>query len=217
MRQHFQNLSTYLTVAKSPEPYQWTHSPYGRDGSDSKADRSAWFPRIVSSYAVTESVHWSQRLDVYNELPAVKIRRRAVEADFYGHEDADAAFLKRKPVSFAVFGKPGLLDAELAAMLSAYWGCVHVSLANGLAAGRADGQTMWELRNGRAVNAAGSATLFAKLLGFSDLEIRERGYVLTGLPRYAIIVAKGAFLQTIKNQRFLAKFIFSKYVFLYGA
>jgi len=105
--------------------------------------------------------------------------------DYYGSEDVDAAFLRRKPVSFVIFGKPGLADDRLAALLSAHWGCIHVSAATGLLAAslRPDDQTGLALRRGEAVNAASSASLLVGLLGIGGIEVQERGYVLTGLPR----------------------------------
>lgn len=105
--------------------------------------------------------------------------------DYYGSEDVDAAFLRRKPVSFVIFGKPGLEVDRLAAELAEYWGCVHVSVANGLLAAsrRPDDSTGLELRRGGAVNAADTATLLVDILGIGSAEVRERGYVLTGLPK----------------------------------
>lgn len=108
----------------------------------------------------------------------------AADRDFYGREDADAAHLGRRPASFAIFGKPGLPADSLADALSAYWGCVHVSVAAGLAAGRAGARTAWALRRGKAVTAAGTAAQLNAVLALGDPEVRERGYVLTGFPRW---------------------------------
>lgn len=145
-----------------------------------------WFPRVVSSYAPTEqSSHWSQRLEadvefVSGQKPWVMaMPTRQTANDFYGFEDADAAFLSRKPTNFVVFAKPGLLDDVLAAMLAEYWGCVHVSVANGLAADR-DLSAAMALRRGEAVNACAALTT---ILGLDTDQVRERGYVLNGLPR----------------------------------
>lgn len=111
---------------------------------------------------------------------------QSVERDHYGSEDVDAAFLRRKPVSFAIFGKPGLEDDKLATMLSAHWGCVHVSVVAGLlAASHQPGDlTGLALRRGEAVNVAGTTSLLVDLLDIRGTEVQERGYVLTGLPRY---------------------------------
>lgn len=111
-------------------------------------------------------------------------RQRSTEGDFYGTEDADSAFLRREPVSFAVFGKPGLPDDQLATALATRWGCVHVSVAHGVAAGRADARTAWALRRGRAVRVASTPGALVELLGLREPEVKERGYVLSGLPRY---------------------------------
>lgn len=159
-------------------------------GNNDKRD-SLWYPRVVFSYGLTESEHWSRRLDADYDAsdgiaPTVIPRTvTAVQHDFYGHEDANAAHLVRKPVSFVIFGKPGLLTDSLADALSAYWGCVHVSVARALASGRADLQHIAAaLRVGHAVLAAQTTTQLIGLLGLeSSPEIRERGYVLTGLPK----------------------------------
>lgn len=154
-----------------------------------------WYPRTIAHYAPADTVNWSQRLDEDlrwpNGRPAVTVQRRPAARDFYCHDLADAAFMERKPVSFVVFGKPGVPDEELATALSSYWGCVHVSLAKGLAAGRADELVPDELRNGAKVNVAAIAAANANpaktltmLLGLDTTEVRHRGYVLTGLPRY---------------------------------
>jgi hypothetical protein len=57
-------------------------------------------------------------------------------------------------------------------------------VANGLAAGRADARTMAALRRGQAVNAAATAAQLTAVLGIDTPHVREKGYVLTGLPRY---------------------------------
>jgi len=158
-------------------------------------DPPTWFPPVVSSYALTESVHWSRRLDDDVKRGMAGVARRvapssaaatatAADRDFYGREDADAAHLGRRPASFAIFGKPGLPADSLADALSAYWGCVHVSVAAGLAAGRAGARTAWALRRGKAVTAAGTAAQLNAVLALGDPEVRERGYVLTGFPRW---------------------------------
>lgn len=158
-------------------------------------DGDAWYPRVVSSYEVTERVNWSRHLKAdadhrSQQTPATVVRRtrsvQSVECDHYGSEDVDAAFLRRKPVSFAIFGKPGLEDDRLATMLSAHWGCVHVSAVTGLLAAshRPDDLTGLALRRGEAVNAAGTTSLLVDLLGIGGTKVQERGYVLTGLPRY---------------------------------
>lgn len=152
---------------------------------------------MVASYGRAENAPWSRRLDADlaspDGRPAVVVRRRAAVHDFYSDELADAAFLEREPVSFAVFGKPGVPDDELAAALSAHWGCVHVSVAIGLAAGRASDTVMSALRRGSAVNvvAASAATPLAGLLGLDTAEVRTRGYVLSGFPRYAGVCTPG--------------------------
>jgi len=109
----------------------------------------------------------------------------AAGRDYYGREDADAAHLERRPASFAIFGKPGLPADSLADALSAYWGCVHVSAAAGLAAGRAGARAAWALRRGKAVTAAGTAAQLNAVLALADPVVRERGYVLTGFPRWS--------------------------------
>lgn len=164
------------------------------EGHDRTADDDTWYPRVVSSYGLTERINWSRHLEAdadFRSQQSPAIARRwtlpvqSEGRDYYGSEDVDAAFLRRKPVSFVIFGKPGLEDDKLAAMLSAYWGCVHVSTTTGLLAAslRPDDQTGLALRRGEAVNAAGSASLLVDLLGIGGTEVQERGYVLTGLPR----------------------------------
>jgi len=61
-----------------------------------------------------------------------------------------------------------------------------VSAATGLLAAshRPDDPTGLALRRGEAVNAAVNTSLLIGLLGIGGTEIQERGYVLTGLPRY---------------------------------
>jgi len=110
---------------------------------------------------------------------------RSAGGDYYGSEDVDRAFLQRKPVSFAIFGKPGLADDRLAAMLSTHWGCVHVSAAIGLLAAshRPTDQIGLALRRGEAVNAASASASLIELLGIGGADVQERGYVLTGFPR----------------------------------
>lgn len=160
--------------------------PFPKPSADEKRGRRRWYPRVVSSYGLTENAPWDRRLDADAKTAATATDvcpARATDADCYGREHADAAALNRKPVSFAIFGKPDAPDDRLAAMLAEYWGCVHVSPALGLMSGRADARTAWMLRHGRAVNAAESAALLVGLLGLESPEIRERGYVLTGLPR----------------------------------
>lgn len=156
-------------------------------------DDDKWYPRVVSTYGLTERVHWSRHLEADADhrsglSPATRWTRpvqSAADSDYYANEDVDHAFLQRKPVSFAIFGKPGLEDDRLAAMLSEHWGCVHVSAAIGLLAAshRPDDQTGVALRSGEAVNAASAATLLVELLGIGGPDVLERGYVLTGLPR----------------------------------
>lgn len=148
-----------------------------------------WYPRVVSSYGLTESAHWSRRLNEDASasdgiVPTVSYTATTVERNFYSHEDANAAYLERKPVTFAIFGKPGLPADSLADALSAYWGCVHVSVARRLASGHTDFCTAAALRAGHAVTAARTTAQLIALLGLRNSpEIRERGYVLTGLPR----------------------------------
>lgn len=144
----------------------------------------------MSLYALAENVHWSRRLraDVgaVDRPAAPWYRPRPLDPspDRHCAEDADADSLRRKPVSFAVLGKPGVDDHRLAAALSAYWGCVHVSTADGLDGGRADAQTMAALRRGQCVYAAATTAQLTAVLGIDTPHVRERGYVLTGLPRY---------------------------------
>lgn len=148
-----------------------------------------WYPRVVSSYGLSESAHWLRHLTVDSETGpsgrhTIQLRNRSkTRRDYYGREDADAAFLQRKPFSFMIFAKPGLPDDSLASMLSTHWGSVHVSPALGLAAGRIDARTAWTMRTGRAVNAAGTAALLTRILGLNDPVVQERGYVMTGVPR----------------------------------
>lgn len=152
-------------------------------------DNSVWLPRVISYYGLCENEHWSRHLTVDAETGTTgrrpfNIRRRHLTCrDLYGREDADAAFLQRIPFSFLIFSKPGMPDDSLAAMLSTYWGSVHVSPALGLDAGRVDARTAWKLRSGQVVNAGSSTTLLTRILGLNDPVIQERGYVLTGLPR----------------------------------
>lgn len=131
-------------------------------------------------------MHWSVRADgdllSLDGHPTFATQRRPAVRDFNEREDADAAFLGRKPVSFVVFGKPGVPDGELAAALAAHWGCVHVSVAGGLAAGRASDPATLALRCGGTVTA-GHAGPLTKLLGLDTTEVQQRGYVLTGFPR----------------------------------
>ncbi|CAI6363191.1 unnamed protein product [Macrosiphum euphorbiae] len=149
----------------------------------------------LSSYGVTERINWSRHLEVdadhrSRQTPTTAIRwMRPVQPagrDHYGSEDVEAAFLRRKPVSFVIFGKPGLADDKLAAMLSTHWGCIHVSVTTGLLAAshRPEDPTGLALRRGEAVNAAGNTSLLIGLLSIGGTEVQERGYVLTGLPRY---------------------------------
>lgn len=149
-------------------------------------EQTMWYPRLAAFYGRTDNVHWSLRADVdllsLDGISTFTMQRRAAVRDFYEREDADATFLGRKPVSFVVFGKPGVPDGELATTLAACWGCVHVSVAGGLAAGRAGDQTTLALRRGEAV-MAGTAGPLTKLLGLDTTEVQQRGYVLTGLPR----------------------------------
>lgn len=163
-------------------------------GYDQTADNDTWYPRVVSSYAATERANWLRHLEADAESrcrqsPAADRRwSRPVQLvghDYYGSEDVDEAFLRRKPVSFVIFGKPGLADDRLATMLSAHWGCVHVSAATGLLAASLQpyDQIGLALRRGEAVNAAVSTSLLVNLLGIGGIEVQERGYVLTGLPR----------------------------------
>jgi len=51
------------------------------------------------------------------------------------------------------------------------------------ASDRPDDQTGEALRRGEAVNAASAASLLVELLGIGGPDVKERGYVLTGLPR----------------------------------
>lgn len=160
--------------------------PFPEPSADEKRGLRRWYPRVVSSYGLTENVPWERRLDADIETAAAPVTvrpARAADVDYYGRENADVAALDRKPVSFAIFGKPDAPDDQLAAILAEYWGCVHVSPALGLVSGRAGARTAWKLRHGRAVNAAESAAFLVALLGLESSEIRERGYVLTGLPR----------------------------------
>lgn len=149
-------------------------------------EQTLWYPRLAAFYGRTDNVHWSGRTDAdllsLDGRLTVSVQQRAAVRDFYEREDADAAFLGRKPVSFVVFGKPGVPDGELATALAAHWGCVHVSVAGGLAAGRAGDQATLALRRGEAVMAGAAASL-TKLLGLDTIEVQQRGYVLTGLPR----------------------------------
>lgn len=167
----------------SPEPSVGVKHSREPDGAACR-----WYPRVLSSYGLTENVPWQSRLDadlktVTGAAASAQWPTIAGDVDFYGREDADKAALARKPVSFAIFGKPGAPDEQLASMLAEYWGCIHVSPALGLLSGRADARTAETLEYGGAVNAANSAALLVRLLGLDSSEIRERGYVLTGLPR----------------------------------
>ncbi|VVC36135.1 P-loop containing nucleoside triphosphate hydrolase [Cinara cedri] len=173
---------------------------YAAEKRRHKADNAGhWYPRIVSSYGLTENSPWTRRLNADHEIGATGIRCpvRAADEDFYGYEDADAAALARKPVSFVIFGKPGTPDEQLADILAAYWGCVHVSPALGLVSGRADARTKWKLHRGDAVNAADSLAMLVALLGLDSPEIRERGYVLTGLPRHGTVVSSNAQIHAV--------------------
>lgn len=146
----------------------------------------------MSLYGLAESVNWSWRLRVdvcVGGPPAVGLYRpqqHDLPPEHYSYEHVDAEWLKRKPVSFVVFGKPGLDDHKLAAELSAYWGCIHVSMENGLADGRIDDQTMAAMRRGQAVYVGATASQLITILGIDTPYVHERGYVLTGLPRYVV-------------------------------
>lgn len=125
-------------------------------------------------------------------------QRNLTSRDFYGREDADAAFLQRIPFSFMIFAKPGMPDDSLAVMLSMHWGSVHVSPALGLSAGRIDARTAWKLRSGQVVNAGSTVALLTRILGLNDPVVRERGYVMTGLPRF--------FTHSVSNSNFSSDF-----------
>uniref|UniRef100_A0A2S2PMZ3 Adenylate kinase domain-containing protein 1 n=1 Tax=Schizaphis graminum TaxID=13262 RepID=A0A2S2PMZ3_SCHGA len=185
------NMSTDTFVWLSPT----LHLCAGDYKRERTVDDEEWYPRVVSTYGLTERVHWSRHLEAdadhrSGQPPATAIRWtrpvRSAGHDYYGSEDVDRAFLQRKPVSFAIFGKPGLADDRLATMLSTYWGCVHVSPAIGLLAAshRPGDQIGLALRCGEAVNAASASASLIELLGIRGADVQERGYVLTGLPRH---------------------------------
>ncbi|XP_015184560.1 PREDICTED: adenylate kinase 9-like [Polistes dominula] len=108
-----------------------------------------------------------------------------VHRDPYSEEETRIKYLKTKPVSFVIFGKPGVNSRELAMMIADGWKCVLISpeslVEQEIQSKTKKGKYIEQiLHSGQNLTSEIIQNLIQNRINMRD--VRHKGYVLEGLP-----------------------------------
>ncbi|XP_071050674.1 adenylate kinase 9-like [Onthophagus taurus] len=152
---------------------------------------SDWYPRCNSYYPYTEDV------DAIHRVEHLQAAKKFLESfttikpdnhgkvDPYSEYDSQLNYLKSKPVTFLILGKPGIGEDNLGRLLASYWKCIYIDpeilIKEEIESGTRAGQCIeFNLRCGRAVAADVVLRLLEKRL--KSKATTHRGYVICGFP-----------------------------------
>ncbi|KAK2575553.1 hypothetical protein KPH14_011271 [Odynerus spinipes] len=153
---------------------------------------STAYPKPNTYYAFAEDTNPFTRIQdtctcMENEFQAhfEPPREPFVLRDPYYEEEARRKYLDSEPVSFVIFGKPGLDSRELCAMIADGWKCISISpeslIEQEIQAKTEKGAYLEKvLRSGRNIGPEVIENLIKSRL--SKRDVKHRGYIVEGLP-----------------------------------
>lgn len=176
-----------------------TGSIYGNIGNDNDAedkkpifDIDEWYPFCNTYYSHSEQVDAFARANHLKTLKSfsssTSIGKETVEPErkfFYSTRESQIDYLKSKPLSFLIIGKPSIGQEDLGKELSEYWQCVYLDpetlIRDEIESGSRAGQCIeFNLRCGRAIGIDVILRLVKKRTKTES--VLHRGFVLCGLP-----------------------------------
>lgn len=170
---------------------------YEKSGQYWPPGLSDWCPRASMYYAYTEDTNPFDRVEEFIESEQKSGEKRSNQMHFdppldpftirdpFEENVARAKYLEKEPVSFVIFGKPGLGSHRLAKLIADWWKCVlispesliHDEIQN-------DTDKGWWLTKMRRKGEALSLNILMNLMNsrIEKRDVMHRGYVVEGLP-----------------------------------
>ncbi|KYB25398.1 hypothetical protein TcasGA2_TC034458 [Tribolium castaneum] len=189
-RNHLTNITPDQTVVIKKSLFRFLPGvKYEEDQKISPPPAGEWYPYVNSYYPFTEDVdayaRVSHLLESKRSMDSLDKELTYREMNEYSDRKIYRQFLRKKPVSFLVLGKPGMGEEEIGRRLAEYWKCVYIDpltlLEEEIALETRAGQCIeFNLRCGRAVGIDILLRLLTKKV--QTAAVLHRGFVCCGFP-----------------------------------